>query len=419
MSYQRFGTPKIYVDNLNWLMSSGHMSASDITTSGLNMASGYSAIEMFDMKPSNLQIITANGLTTQLDLRINTRVTTNSEQDSNFIAILGHNLHSAGAKFSLQLDDDSTIGSPNTNQVTTLTNVVNATTSGTVDSGINLNASLNNTDSSSEVNVGSGNGSKFTRGDILEIEDDEGSHAETVFVTATSSDTITITRGFNGTTKQSFSSGDDIGFKHYTIPAEDGWSLATFTQTSDNQYIRLVIDPDGNSTDTYSSDIKIGAILIGEAYSFPQSPELEITKQFTFDGLTKQTSVGGQTYANATYTKGANWFLEPFFNSSTATSPDNRFRSGRIAMDLSFNYMADTDVYSSVLNSGASVSSNSFINNLISKTNGGMFPMLFQYDNTVTTDEDAFLWCRLNNEPQFTQVANRVWSTKLNLVEEF
>ena len=48
-----------------------------------------------------------------------------------------------------------------------------------------------------------------------------------------------------------------------------------------------------------------------------------------------------------------------------------------------------------------------------------MFPMLFQYDNTVTTDEDAFLWCRLNNEPQFTQVANRVWSTKLNLVEEF
>ena len=124
MSYQRFGTPKIYVDNLNWLMSSGHMSTSDITISGLSMASGYSAIEMFDMSPSNLQIISANGLTTQLDLRINTRVATNSEQDSNFIAILGHNLHSAGAKFSLQLDDDSTIASPNTNQVTTLTDVV-------------------------------------------------------------------------------------------------------------------------------------------------------------------------------------------------------------------------------------------------------------------------------------------------------
>ena len=77
MSYQRFGTPKIYVDNLNWLMSSGHMSTSDITISGLSMASGYSAIEMFDMSPSNLQIISANGLTTQLDLRINTRVATN------------------------------------------------------------------------------------------------------------------------------------------------------------------------------------------------------------------------------------------------------------------------------------------------------------------------------------------------------
>mgnify|MGYP003131537682 FL=1 len=418
MSYQRFGTPKIYVDNLNWLMSSGHMSASDITISGLNMASGYSAIEMFDMKPSNLQIITANGLTTQLDLRINTRVTTNSEQDSNFIAILGHNLHSAGAKFSLQLDDDSTIASPNTNQVTTLTNVVNASASATVNTGTTLGANITST-SATTITVQSSHGSRFSRGDILMIETSEGNE-ETVFVTGVSSDNLTVIRGFNGSTARTFTDGnEEIFFKHYTKPAEDGWSLATFTQTSDNQYIRLVIDPDGNNTDTYSSDIKIGAILIGEAYSFPQSPELEITKQFTFDGLTKQTSVGGQTYANATYTKGANWFLEPFFNSSTATSPDNRFRSGRLAMDLSFNYMADTDVYSSVLNSGASVSSNSFINNLISKTNGGMFPMLFQYDNTVTTDEDAFLWCRLNNEPQFTQVANRVWSTKLNLVEEF
>ena len=416
MSYQRFGTPKIYVDNLNWLMSSGHMSTSDITISGLSMASGYSAIEMFDMSPSNLQIISANGLTTQLDLRINTRVATNSEQDSNFIAILGHNLHSAGAKFSLQLDDDSTIASPNTNQVTTLTDVVNANSMGITDTGTNLAEAL--TTSETDVSVQSGHGSRFSTGDILQFETAEG-NLETVYVTAVNTDVLTVVRGFNGSTQREFANGDDIYFKHYTVPAEDGWSLATFTQTSDNQYIRLIIDPDGNNTDTYSSDIKIGAILIGEAYSFPQSPELEITKQFTFDGLTKQTSVGGQTYANATYTKGANWFLEPFFNSSTATSPDNRFRSGRLAMDLSFNYMADTDVYSSVLNSGASVSSNSFINNLISKTNGGMFPMLFQYDNTVTTDEDAFLWCRLNNEPQFTQVAKRVWSTKLNLVEEF
>ena len=126
MSYQRIVTPKVYIANLSWLLSSGHISSSDLRSSGLNFASGYSATELFDMKPSNLQIITANGLSTPFELRINTRTATNSEQDSNFIAILGHNFKEAGAKFSLQIDDDSAFGSPDANTTTALTDVVNA-----------------------------------------------------------------------------------------------------------------------------------------------------------------------------------------------------------------------------------------------------------------------------------------------------
>ena len=40
-------------------------------------------------------------------------------------------------------------------------------------------------------------------------------------------------------------------------------------------------------------------------------------------------------------------------------------------------------------------------------------------DGTLTDAEDSFLWSRLNNEPQFQQVANRVWNTNINLIEEF
>ena len=182
------------------------MSTSDITISGLSMASGYSAIEMFDMSPSNLQIISANGLTTQLDLRINTRVATNSEQDSNFIAILGHNLHSAGAKFSLQLDDDSTIASPNTNQVTTLTDVVNANSMGITDTGTNLAEAL--TTSETDVSVQSGHGSRFSTVDILQFETAEG-NLETGYVTAVNTDVLTVVRGFNGSTQREFANGNN------------------------------------------------------------------------------------------------------------------------------------------------------------------------------------------------------------------
>ena len=286
MSYQRIVTPKVYIDNLNWLLSSGHISVSDLTSSGLNFASGYSATELFDMKPSNLQIITANGLSTPFELRMNTRTATNSEQDSNFIAILGHNFKEAGAKFSLQIDDDSAFGSPDTNTTTALTDVVNADALSIVDTGTNLAEDL--TTSETDVSVESGHGSRFSTGDILQFETTEG-NLETVYVTAVNTDVLTVVRGFNGSTQREFDSGDDIYFYGYTRPAQNGWSLATFTQTSDNQYIRLLIDPDGGNTDTFSSDIKIGAILIGETYSLPHSPELEVRKDFLFDGVKKQT----------------------------------------------------------------------------------------------------------------------------------
>ena len=126
MSYQRIGTPKIYIDNINWLLSLGKMSSSDITSSGASMLSGSSIHEFFDMKPSNLQTIDCGGASTGFKLVINTTIGTNATQDSNFIAILGHNLNQAGAKISLQLDDSSSFSSPQGNgDITTLTNIVN------------------------------------------------------------------------------------------------------------------------------------------------------------------------------------------------------------------------------------------------------------------------------------------------------
>ena len=338
MSYGRFGTPKIYVDNLNWLLSLGKNDISNFsfTSSGsVALASGSSVPEMFDMKPSNLQTISCNGASDDLFISIDTGITSDDRVDNNFIAILGHNLHQAGASFRIQQSDSSNFV-PNYNAESN-TEIVNAV----------------------------------------------------------------------------FSSP-------YFRPNKNGWSLATFADntasSANNRYWRINIIP---SSSTYSSDIKIGAILMGETISLPHSPDLEISKTFSYEGVTRQTSTGGQTYANAQYLSGANWFLDPF-NLSTDTSPNSLRKTGRQLIDMKFSYLTDTDVYPETLYSDIGIiGGNDFVTNMINKTHGGMFPFIFQYDNTLTDGQDSFLWCRLNNEPKFQQVAQRIWNTSIELIEEF
>ena len=337
MSYQRIGTPKAYVDYSNYALTLGKIDSTDFTfesSGSVALSTNSNLINMFDMKPSNLQQINANGTSDNLFITIDTHLSTDSQVDNNFVAILGHNFKQAGAKFQIEQSDN--FGS-NVYDVGNPTSIVNS----------------------------------------------------------------------------AFSSS-------FHIPATNGWSLVTFTDrtgSDDNRLWRIRIEP---SDVSYSSNIKIGAILLGEVISFPHSPDLQLTRSFVFDGINKQTSIGGQTYANAKFLSGANWFLDPFNIDATRTTPNPIKKTGRQTWDMKFSYLTDTDVFPETLYSvDGLVQGNDFYTNLIHRTHGGMLPFLFQYDGTLTDAEDSFLWCRLNNEPQFQQVANRVWNTNINLIEEF
>ncbi len=412
MSYQRVGKPKIYIDNINWLLSLGKMSTTDITSSGASMLSGSSIHEFFDMKPSNLQTIDCGGASAGFKLKINTTIGTDATQDSNFIAILGHNLKSAGAKISVQIDDDTNFASPQGNgDIISMTDIVNFDIQANQDTLTNIAEDLST--SETEITVQSGHGSRFSEGDFIQINN------EIMYVDSVNSDVLTVDRASTSTSATTHSNNDSIFFTGYSAPAENGWSLASFNATSDNNFIRLIIDPDGSANDNFSADVQIGAILIGEMHELPVSPDLNIKKKFIYDGVTKNNSVGGQTYTNATFLKGADWFLEPFEN-AISSSVGLHTKSGRTSLDMGFSYIDDTDLYPEELFGRAEVQTNNqLVPNLISKTHAGMFPLLMQYDKDVATDKDSFLWCRLNNEPSFTQVANRVWNTSLSFIEEF
>ena len=332
MSYQRLATLKIYTCNIQYLLSVGKMATSDISASGLSMASGSTLLEMFDMKPSNVQTITANGTNTAHYIKMDTNISTDSSQDSNFVAILGHNFEDAGVKFRVQTDDDTNFGSA---QTPTMTEVVNCDIAST-----------------------------------------------------------------------------------YCVPGENGWSLFTFTQASDNMFIRIEIQ---SASGNYDADIKIGAILVGEtATVFPSSPDMNITKQLLYDGVSLQNSVGGQTYSNASHVMKPNWGNYNPWENKTSSTLNTMATSGRMKVDMNWSYMADSDVFLENHYDRADLSTETnLVSNLIQRTHNSHIPFIFQFDKDTATADDSFMLCRLANEPTFNQVAHRTWNCDISLLEEF
>ena len=197
------------------------------------------------------------------------------------------------------------------------------------------------------------------------------------------------------------------------IPASDGWSLFTIFRNTDNRYLRITIS---STTDNYDADIKIGCIQIGTTYTFPNAPDLNVKKTFTYDGLKINESLGGQKYAHATHLRGGSWAA----TGAWSTSSEKYFKSGRKKVDMNFSFISDTDAFPEELYDVTKTRTDeSILNRIVFMTNGGMFPFLLQYDNTTTTSDDGFLWCRLANEPSFNQVAYRQYNTQLSFVEEF
>jgi len=335
-NYQRPLTPQFYPDRINWLISNGKMVMTDITISGLSIATGSNLYEMFDMKPGNLQTITASGLATTCAIKINTNVTDDTSASNTFIAILGHNFYQAGLKFKFQTDDNSdfsTATSP------ALTEIVNT--------------------------------------------------------------------------------GGDVSSGNWATPAYNGWSLFSFSQTTNNQYIRLLTTTTGA---TYAADIKIGCILYGKYIDMPHAPSVALTRDWEAGaGSDISESDGGMRYSNLKYINAPDWFLAPYQISANNT-PEKISRLGRLKYELTFPYLTESQLIVSDLGLSPAGSANPIYNgnsifNILQYTIGAHLPFLYQPDNTVTGNYDFFL-CRVTAKEE-KQIVNNVWEINMIIEEEY
>jgi len=131
MSYQRIATPKIYIDMINPLLENGTITGTGEITGNWN-GSGATAtdvIQLFDNKPNNTVTIGGNGASHTQTITVDTNISVVDGLlgETMFVAVLGHNLKTAGAHLDITTDADGTFNGGTTTP-TTLAEVYNADT---------------------------------------------------------------------------------------------------------------------------------------------------------------------------------------------------------------------------------------------------------------------------------------------------
>jgi hypothetical protein len=151
----------------------------------------------------------------------------------------------------------------------------------------------------------------------------------------------------------------------YIDPGKNGWTLITWsTQTTNNRYMRITIEDDTGTGSNFNTDLKIGAILYGEYMDFPNSPDMSVKTVIDFDNT------------------------KLFAENMHSSSPSEWF---------------DSDTIHSM-----------FYNRIL----GQHLPFLFTVDGSVTEQEGDYGLFRLaDSGMNSTQVAHRLWSMDLNLIE--
>jgi len=209
--------------------------------------------------------------------------------------------------------------------------------------------------------------------------------------------------------------GGDTTGEAYATPANNGWSLFTFSQSTDNQYIRLLIDP---GTENYDADIKIGAILLGSFYDFPHRADLKLSRNNDFDNDLNGAR-GGKRFSNLKHKGSADWFVNQW-RLTTGTGPDSSRYYGRRIYDLNFSYIDDTEMQSNDFNLNDMYldTGKKFYNSVTNKIFGSHFPFIFQPDNTNATATSGFVFARMTSLKE-TQTGVNLWNIQMKLEEEF
>ena len=204
-------------------------------------------------------------------------------------------------------------------------------------------------------------------------------------------------------------------------PRHDGSTIVTFAENNDRYWGIQFEGTAGGGTDEFSTStaMTIGCVLIGEYYDMPHAPDLAVKRSVIFDQVKVQESIGGQRFGNMTsHGKQASATSKSPF--STTTSNLQVF-GGRMSYDMSFSYMASTDLMPDEMDT-YNPTDDSFLEDVWNQVNGNHLPFIFSIDGSLSGDgnDGEHMFARFGQSNlDMTQVAPDVFNISLKIEEEF
>lgn len=208
-------------------------------------------------------------------------------------------------------------------------------------------------------------------------------------------------------------------------PANNGWSLITFPALTGvgNQYLRITIEDDGGPSTNFDTDVYIGGIMFGSYVDWPHSVDLNLTTSYDYDGTKLNNSVGGSTYAHASYFGPPTWTVtNPWVNTTTSNQNTYGFqrRYGRQKHNLNFSYVQDTDLFSADQTAHPAFFTGSDLHSqFYNKIIGQHIPFLWTLDKDSTTSGDYGLYRLANSSFSSQQVAPQVYNVGFDIIESW
>ena len=199
-------------------------------------------------------------------------------------------------------------------------------------------------------------------------------------------------------------------------PRHDGSTVVTFSESNDRYW---GIQFEGAGSNTFSGTaMTVGCILFGEYYDMPHAPDLAVKRTVMFDQVRVQESIGGQRFANMTsHGKRASTTSKSPFNTTTS---DLQVFGGRMAYDMSFSYLASTDLMPDEMDT-YNPTDDSFLEDVWNQVNGNHLPFIFSIDGSLSGDgnDGEHMFARFGQSNlDMTQVASESWNIKLRIEEE-
>ena len=197
--------------------------------------------------------------------------------------------------------------------------------------------------------------------------------------------------------------------------------------------VRFTPDLDGVfPNDRY--EISIGALMFGKYFDMPHSPDLQVKKSISFDGVDSSRGVSGSDFVHINNTGLPAWQHGDAWKN---VSYDNKGRAlnlgtgGRRSWNMKFSYVSQSNMFINhhqdksfgyLSNESSSMEftegSDGVIESIFQLTLGGAVPFVFCPDSNASASEKEFAVCRFAKDSlSITQTANNVWDVQMILEE--